>query len=208
MSNLPLYVFGAAGHAREVAAYFRALDPARPILFVDRAPVDPDCISLADYRARIASGEPGESILGSGRCNIRQRMLEEMLPPFATFIHPSAVVFGQVGPGCVIAPNAVVAPNAQIAAHVLVNYNATVGHDTQVGRLCVIGPTAAVGGFCRLDEQVYVGAGALIREQLVLGRGAIIGMGAVVTKGVGENQVVAGVPARELDVGQRERKWL
>ncbi len=208
VTDVPLYIFGSSGHAREVAAYFRALNPNRPITFVHREPSTTDCISVSEYHARRSRGEMGESILGSGRCDIRARMLDEMAPPFATFVHPTAVVLGEIGVGCVIAPNAIVAPSAKIGNHALVNYNATVGHDTVVGRLCVIGPTAAIGGFCHLEERVYIGAGALIRERLTLCEGAIVGMGAVVTRDISENIVVTGVPARKIERREKQGGWL
>lgn len=208
MSAIPLYIFGSYGYAHEVAAYFHALDATRPIVFVEREPRSADCISVAEYRIRIERGEVGESILGSGRCDIRSRMMAEILPPFATFVHPTATVLGEIGPGCVIAPHAVVAPHAQLGSHVLVNYNATIGHDTTVDTLSVIGPTAAVGGFCQIQARVYVGAGALIREHLVIRAGAIIGMGAVVTKDVLENSIMVGTPARPMVKPEGKRGWL
>jgi sugar O-acyltransferase (sialic acid O-acetyltransferase NeuD family) len=208
VSGIRLYILGSSGHAREVAAYFHALDADRPIVFVEHEPHSPDCVSVAEYRTRIEEGGPGESILGSGRCDIRSRMIAEILPPFATFVHSTATVLGQVGAGCVVAPHAVLAPHAKLGSHVLVNYNATVGHDTVVGQLSVIGPTAAVGGSCRLEDRVYVGAGALIREHLVIHAGAIIGMGAVVTKDVPENAVVVGIPARPMARPEGKGGWL
>lgn len=208
MSQIPLYIFGSSGHAREVAAYFHSVDISRSIIFVVREPPSPDCISVAEYRSRMEHGNPGESILGSGRCDIRARMLTEILPPYAIFVHPTATVMGEIGLGCVIAPHVVIAPNAKLADHVLVNYNATIGHDAVVGRLSVVGPTAAVGGCCRLGERVYIGAGALIRERLSVQAGAIIGMGAVVTKDVTENAIMVGAPARQTERPKGESGWL
>jgi sugar O-acyltransferase (sialic acid O-acetyltransferase NeuD family) len=206
--TIPLYIFGASGHARELAAYFLAVDPTRPIWFVDCKPRGPESICVDEYRKRYEQGEGGESILGAGRCNIRRQMLTEMLPPYATFVHSSAVVFGAVGPGCVIAPHAVIAPFARLEAHVLINYGATVGHDTSVGQFSVIGPTAAIGGFCQLGEAVYVGAGALVREQLRIEADAVLGMGSVVTKDVEQHAVVLGVPAQVLDKSKSKGGWL
>lgn len=208
MGQVALYILGALGYAKEIAAYFRGLDPSRPIFFVIPGGGSENCISIEEYRTRILDNDPGESILGSGRCAIRARMLSEILPPFATFIHPTAVVYGHVGVGCVIAPNAVIGPNAIILDHVLINYNATIGHDVVIEPLTVVGPTAAVGGYCRLHEQVYIGAGALVREHLSIGRGAIVGMGAVVTKDVAENKIVVGAPAREMEARPGKRGWL
>ncbi|WP_141508815.1 acetyltransferase [Candidatus Chloroploca asiatica] len=195
MSNTrPLYIFGSSGHAREVAAYAQISDPTRRIVYVDPHNQGEDIISLeAYYEANKIS--PGETVIGAGSGAIRRRMMHEIRPPFATIIHPSAVVLGSIGPGCVIAPGAVVAPNARLSAMVLVNYNATIGHDTLVETLAVIGPGAAVGGWCRVGSAAYVGAGALIRERLQIGDDAVIGMGAVVVKNVPDNAIATGVPA-------------
>lgn len=49
-----------------------------------------------------------------------------------------------------------------------------------------------------LEDNVWVGDGATICKGVRIGRNAIIGAGAVVTRDVGENTVVAGNPAREV----------
>jgi sugar O-acyltransferase (sialic acid O-acetyltransferase NeuD family) len=194
ITQLPLYVLGSSGYAKEVAAYARVINPQRPVFFVDNYAEGDQCITVAAYHERLSAG--GESVLGSGRCEIRRKMMHEIRPPFATVIHPSAVVLGEVAEGCVIAPGAVIAPNAALRPHVVVNYNATVGHDSVIGPLSVIGPTAAIGGWCVLVEAVYVGAGALIREKVTLEHDVVIGMGAVVTRNVEADHYAMGVPAR------------
>jgi sugar O-acyltransferase (sialic acid O-acetyltransferase NeuD family) len=185
----------------------RVLFPDRVVIFVDDAQVGENCVTMREYLARVQS-DGGESVMGSGRCEVRRQMLSEIRPPLATIIHPTAVVMGEVGPGCVVAPGAVVAPNAQIGPHVMVNYNATIGHDAVVGRLSVIGPGAAIGGWCQLEEAVYVGAGVLIRERLTVQHDAVIGMGAVVTKDVPAEMVAIGVPARFKDKAECGQGWL
>ena len=205
--SVPLFVLGSSGHAREIAAYALLLDPQRTIWFVDDASDEEDCISVREYIRRTREGD-GESVLGAGRCEARQRMLGEIRPPFATIVCPTGVLLGEVAPGCVVAPGAVIAPHARLEPHVMVNYNATVGHDTHIGALSVVGPGAAIGGWCRLEKAVYVGAGALIRERLTIGRDAIIGMGAVVTADVPSGLVAAGVPARLKSKSECAGGWL
>ena len=203
----PLFILGSSGHAREIAAYALLLDPQRAVWFVDDAGAEADCIPVREYLRRSREGE-GESVLGAGRCEARRRMLSEIRPPFATIVCPTAVLLGQVAPGCVVAPGAVIAPHARLGPHVMVNYNATVGHDTDIGALSVVGPGAAIGGWCRLEEAVYVGAGALIREKMTIGRDAVIGMGAVVTADVPAGLVAVGVPARLKSKSECAGGWL
>ena len=54
-----------------------------------------------------------------------------------------------------------------------------------------------IGGSCRIGEYSQVSLGACIRDGIKVGKNALIGMGSVVTKNVGDGQVVFGVPARE-----------
>ena len=49
-----------------------------------------------------------------------------------------------------------------------------------------------------IADDVWIGARAVILPGVNIGRGAVIGAGAVVTRDVAENSVVAGVPARVL----------
>lgn len=208
MSSLPpLYILGSSGFAREVAAYALALAPEREVFFVDDYDKSGASLTADQYTERVRL-YGGESVLGAGRCEIRRKQLAEIQPPYATIVHPAAVVMGQIAPGCVVAPGAVIAPHARLENHVVVNYNATVGHDTLIESLCVIGPGVAVGGWCHLAEAAYVGAGALIRERLNIGHDAVIGMGAVVTKDVAPELVAAGVPARFYPRSESGKGWL
>jgi sugar O-acyltransferase (sialic acid O-acetyltransferase NeuD family) len=206
-ADVPLYILGSSGHAREIAAYARELYPGRPVFFVDDKGCGVPCISVHEYWERVEK-DGGESIIGSGRCDTRRRMAAQIRLPLATVVHPSATVMGCIAPGCVVAPGAVIAPGANVGEHVLVNYNATVGHDCAIGPLSVVGPTVAIGGWCQLGEAVYVGAGALIRERLTVGNDAVIAMGAVVTKDVPAGAVAVGVPARFRQRSQCEGRWL
>lgn len=62
------------------------------------------------------------------------------------------------------------------------------------------------GKFCpiTIEDYVWIGVGATILQNVTVGKGAIIAAGSVVTKNVGEYQIVAGIPAKI--VGERNRK--
>jgi maltose O-acetyltransferase len=92
----------------------------------------------------------------------------------------------------------------------LANYSITIGND------CLIGPNVqllavshAVEATQRLQKEnfaqpiiisnnVWIGAGAIILAGVNIGENSIVGAGAVVTKSVVANTVVAGNPARKI----------
>jgi acetyltransferase-like isoleucine patch superfamily enzyme len=56
-----------------------------------------------------------------------------------------------------------------------------------------------------IEQGASVGSGAVVLGGIRIGRGALVGGGAVVTRDVGENEIVAGVPARVLRLRTREQ---
>ena len=49
-----------------------------------------------------------------------------------------------------------------------------------------------------IGDNVWIGMGAMILKGVTIGEGSIIAAGAVVTKDVAPNTIVAGVPAKEI----------
>ena len=49
-----------------------------------------------------------------------------------------------------------------------------------------------------IEDDAWVGANVTILKNVHIGRGAIVAAGAVVTRNVGPNEIVAGVPAEPL----------
>jgi UDP-3-O-[3-hydroxymyristoyl] glucosamine N-acyltransferase len=73
-----------------------------------------------------------------------------------------------------------------------------IGHNVSIGHNCMIIANSVVGGSSIIEDDVWVSHGAVIRNKIVLGKSSFIGMEAVVTKNVGEGQLVAGNPAKKL----------
>jgi maltose O-acetyltransferase len=49
-----------------------------------------------------------------------------------------------------------------------------------------------------IDDYVWIGTRAMVLPGVRINRGAVVAAGAIVTKSVGEKEVVAGVPARVI----------
>jgi len=69
----------------------------------------------------------------------------------------------------------------------------------------------ALSQFTRIEEDVWIGFGAVILSGVTIGRSAIVAAGAVVTRDVPANSIVAGVPAtvtaRRFDDATLRKHW-
>lgn len=118
----------------------------------------------------------------------------------ATFIHPLAYVAPDVvvEPGVVIMPYAMISASAHIGMGSIIMTGATVGHDTVLGSFNHIASQAVVGAYLNVANGVHFGLNCTVREHLVIGENSTIGMGAVLTKNVGEGEIWVGNPAKML----------
>ncbi len=73
-----------------------------------------------------------------------------------------------------------------------------VGHDTQIGRYCLIGAFSAIAGVTRIEDNVILWASVLIDKDLVIGEGAVMLATAGTTKSLEGGKVYYGVPAIEV----------
>lgn len=118
----------------------------------------------------------------------------------ATFVHPTAYVAPNVklGPGCVIMPMVCISSNTILGKGSIAMVGSTIGHDNIIGNYCHIAAQACVGSFLKVGIGVHFGLNSTTREHLTIGNYATIGMGAVLTKNVGEYEIWAGNPATFL----------
>ena len=122
------------------------------------------------------------------------------------YIHPDAVVIGQVsvGAGSTVWPGAVlrgdygkIAIGEQTSVQDGAVIHATDELATLIGNECVIGHIAHLEG-CVVEDQCLIGSGSVVLHRVVVRRGALVGAGAVVSPGteVPSHAMALGVPAR------------
>lgn len=78
-----------------------------------------------------------------------------------------------------------------------------VGHDTYIGKNCLIGSHAAIAGVTRIEDDVILWGRVAINKDLVIGKGAIVLATSAVDKSIeGNGKTYFGAPADEA-----RKKW-
>lgn len=102
-------------------------------------------------------------------------------------IGPYTVIFG--GGDIFIGQNVMIAPHCVISA---------ANHDyKQTGQPMRFADTISSGPI-RIGDNAWIGANCTITDGVTIGREAVVAAGSVVTKDVGEYEIVAGAPAKKI----------
>ena len=209
----PLRIAGAGGHAKVVVDALKNRDPHRLLVVSDDRAINGAMTLLGLPVVAPLLGPPvpqGQAIhVALGRNRLRQKIsLEAEGLGFAleSITHLAACIAAtaSVGPGTLVAARAVVGSEARVGRGCIVNHGAIVDHDCSVGDWVHISPGVVLGGEVVVGEGAMVGAGAIVVPGRRIGAWAVVGAGAVVTRDVGENICVVGVPAKIMCRGNDE----
>ncbi|MBD1580942.1 UDP-3-O-(3-hydroxymyristoyl)glucosamine N-acyltransferase [Pseudoalteromonas sp. S16_S37] len=73
-----------------------------------------------------------------------------------------------------------------------------IAHDVNIGKGSTITAGVSFCGYVCVGENTRIAPNATIKQRINIGSNALVGLGAVVTKNVGNNEIVAGNPAKVL----------
>jgi UDP-3-O-[3-hydroxymyristoyl] glucosamine N-acyltransferase len=111
--------------------------------------------------------------------------------------HNGGVVIGshvEIGAACSVCQGTI--DDTVLGDHVKLDDNIHIAHNCHIGQKTVITAGVIFGGSVVVGVATYFGLNATVKNKLRIGDFAIIGMGANVIRDVGDQDVVAGNPAK------------
>lgn len=210
MTEIPLILVGAGGHARVL---LDALSLARAAI-LGLVDVDPALAGRKILGFEVLGGDevlrrraPGTvrlvNAIGSVASMERRRSVYERWREaghsFAGVRHPGAIVSGHAATaaGVQIMAGAVVQASASIGENTIVNTGATVDHDCDVGAHVHLAPGVTLSGNVRVGDGTHIGSGAIVIQGVRIGARCTVAAGAVVVRDVADGATVMGMPATE-----------
>ena len=101
-----------------------------------------------------------------------------------------------IGPNCVIDRGEI--DNTVIGNGSKIDANCFIAHNVRIGENAILITGTKLYGSSEIGDNAYL-ASAIVRNQCKIGSHTMVGMGAVVTKSIEANKIVAGVPAKEIN---------
>ncbi len=204
-----MLIAGAGGHAKEILGIFAELNQDKDIFFFDdyaantaTTVFEQFTILKTEEEVKKLFATNNEFVLGIGNPKLREQIalrLQSYGGKLVSIISPKASI-GKYSvtlqQGLNILTNATITQNVFIGEGSLIHINATIHHDCVIGRYCEISPSCNILGKVKMGDYCSIGAGAVLLPGIHLGNNVTVGAGAVVTKNIGDNQTIKGIPAR------------
>jgi sugar O-acyltransferase (sialic acid O-acetyltransferase NeuD family) len=182
---------GYGGHAKEVMSQMGT----KLTCFVD------DGFDVYGTRP-LSEFNPKEYVLMVAIADPRDRYdVIQKLPKdtqFFTFIHPTALLMGdvEIGEGSFVGAYSILTTNIKIGKHAILNRGNQIGHDCEIGDYFSAMPGAIVSGNVKIHDLVYMGNNSSIREKLSIHSLSTVGMNSAVVKHIEEPGIYVGCPAK------------
>lgn len=115
-----------------------------------------DVIFIGKYNHAISPQTP--ILIAIGNNVVRYKLSQEITHPFATLLHPKAILSPSacIEPGTVILAGAVVQARSVIGCHNIINANAVIDHDVTTGACVHIRPQAYIGSDSTLSDYLTI----------------------------------------------------
>ncbi len=199
-----LSIIGSGGHAKVVVESLNVKSDISIEIFDEKSPTSD--LFLGKYLVKFIEDLDDLTEyfhVAIGANEVRARISSDAKKigkkPF-NVLHKLATVFesASLGNGIFLAANSIIASEALINEGCIINHAAIVDHDCIVGKYSHIGPNAKLGGGVRVGEKCLIGTGAVVLPNIKIGNNVVIGAGSLIVKDINDNQVIFGVPGKEI----------
>ncbi len=206
-----MIIIGAKGFAKEVLQVLFQQNATEGVVFFDDVSTDlPERLygefeiirSYEDVKCYFKDAD-NRFTLGLGKPRLRMRLAERFnkIGQITTVVSPKADIgaFNTfLGNGVNVMTGTIITNDVRIGDGCLVNLNCTIGHDTIIEEFTEISPGVHISGNCIIGSFCSLGTGAIVLPDVKIGNNVTVGAGSVVTKNIGDDQVVVGIPARPI----------
>jgi len=81
-----------------------------------------------------------------------------------------------------------------------------IAHNCHIGSKCLITACAEISGSVRIKDETWLGPQSAVIEKTHIGKKCLVGIGAIVTRKVDDGSIVAGNPAKTLEMIKNEKE--
>ena len=203
-----LLIIGAGGHGKVVGESAAKMGHWSEIAFLDDK--FPSLNSILNWsvvgnlqQVEELRSKYSDCVVAIGDNTFRLELIKKCLKlgySLPSITHPSSLIspFVSLGEGCVAFARTVVNPDSKIDDGCILNTGVIVDHDCVLEEGVHLASGVTLAGGVRVGRESLIGVGASVTPYTVIGKNVIVAAGSVVTKDIGNNVLVAGVPAKVI----------
>jgi acetyltransferase-like isoleucine patch superfamily enzyme len=158
-----------------------------------------------DFSYEFLSENPDVAVfVPIGNNEVRLRLLSEYEKrnvETPSFVHEKTIIHHTVtfGKGVYVLPGTNIMPFTNIGDFVMISMGVNIAHHVDIERGCFFSQGANIGASIKISESCYFGIASTVMTGVThIGKNCLIGASALINKNVGENLVMAGIPAKIL----------
>ena len=204
-----MLVIGAKGFAKDMLELLHQNNTINDLVFYDDVNADIEdklfgifpILKTPEEAINYFNTVSKEFTIGIGNPVLRYKLAQKFIEyggELTSVISPFAKIGFyniEIGKGANVLTDAIITSNVKIGIGCLINKQVMVGHDVIIGDFAELTPRVKVGGHCQIGSHTVIGMNATILPKIKIGKNVVVASGAIVTKDVPDNCMVAGVPA-------------